>query len=58
MMLRKSRVGSVGQMIEAFVEFALSFCLVWVAFVVTYSLYSWYNSPRRVLRRKLIETGL
>lgn len=45
-------------MIEAFVEFALSFCLVWVAFVVTYSLYSWYNSPRRVLRRKLIETGL
>ena len=45
-------------MIEALVEFALSFCIVWLAFVASYSLYSWYNSPRRVIRRKLIETGL
>jgi hypothetical protein len=44
-------------MIEAFVEFALSFCFVWLAFVGSYSLYSWYNAPRRVIRRKLIETG-
>jgi len=51
-------VGSVSPMIEAFVEFALSFCIVWLAFVASYSLYSWYNSPRRVIRRKLIETGL
>ena len=50
-------VGSVSPMFEAFVEFALSFCLVWLAFVASYSLYSWYNSPRRVNRRKLIETG-
>ena len=45
-------------MLGALIEFALSFCLVWVAFVASYSLYSWYNSPRRVIRRKLIETGL
>ena len=51
-------VGSVSPMIEAFVEFALSFCIVWLAFVASYSLYSWYNSPRRIIRRKLIETGL
>ena len=45
-------------MIEAFVEFALSFCFVWLAFVASYSLYSWYHSPRRIIRRKLIETEL
>ena len=45
-------------MIVAFVEFVLSFCLVWLAFVATYSFYSWYNSPRRVIRRKLIGTGI
>jgi hypothetical protein len=45
-------------MIEAFVEFALSFCIVWLAFVASYNLYSWYNSPRRTIRRKLLETGL
>jgi hypothetical protein len=50
--------GGVRQMIEAFVEFALSFCFVWLAFVASYSLYSLYNSPRRIIRRKLIETGL
>ena len=42
-------------MVEALVGFALSLCLVWFAFVATYSLYCWYNSPRRVIRRKLIE---
>ena len=44
-------------MIAAFVEFSLSFCFVWLAFVASYSLFSWYNSPRRVIRRKLMETG-
>ena len=44
-------------MIEAFVEFALSFCLVWLVFVGSYSLYSWYNIPRRIIRRKLVEMG-
>ena len=45
-------VRSVSPMIEAFVEFALSFCLVWIAFVASYSLYSLYNSPRRVIQPK------
>jgi hypothetical protein len=45
-------------MIESFVEFALSFCVVWLAFIASYSIYSWHNSPRRIIRRKLIETGL
>ena len=45
-------------MIEAFIEFSLSFFLVWLAFVACYSLYSWHNSSRRVIRRKLVETGL
>ena len=45
-------------MIEMFVEFALSFCIVWLVFVASCSLYIWYNSPRRIIRRKLMETGL
>ena len=44
-------------MVEALVEFVLSFCAVWFAFVASYSLYCWYNSPRRLIRRKLVETG-
>ena len=51
-------VGSVGPMIEAFIEFSLSFFLVWLGFVACYSLYSWHNSSKRVIRRKLIEAGL
>jgi len=44
-------------MIDAFIEFSLSFFLVWLGFVASYSLYSWYNSSRRVIRRKLVEAG-
>lgn len=39
-----------------FVEFVLGFCVVWLGFAACYSLYCWYNAPRRVLRRKLIDT--
>ena len=44
-------------MFEAFSEFVLSFCVVWFAFVASYSLYCWYNSSKRIIRRKLIEAG-
>jgi len=44
-------------MVEAFIEFVLSFSLVWFGCLVAYHLYNWYNSSRRVIRRKLIETG-
>ena len=57
-LLSEGVLGALSPMIESFVEFALSFCFVWLAFVASYSLYCWYNSPRRIIRRKLIETGL
>jgi len=42
-------------MVEAFIEIVLSFSLVWFGGLVVYRLYNWYNSSRRVIRRKLIE---
>jgi len=44
-------------MVDAFIEFSLSFFLVWLGFLGAYSLYSWHNSSKRVIRRKLIELG-
>jgi len=51
-------VGSLSPMVDVFIEFVLSFFMVWLAFLCAYSLYSWHNSSRRVIRRKLIATGL
>ncbi len=44
-------------MLDTVVEYVLSFCVGWLVLVASYSVYLWHNSPRRVLRRKLIETS-
>ena len=44
-------------MVTAFVELVLSFCFCWLAFVALYSSYLWWNTSRRVIRRKVLEAG-